>query len=110
MVIMTPSPRFELIYPPVIKQQLKTIESKYHSLIREILEDQLTFEPDIETKNRKPLKRPVDFGATWEVRFGLGNRFRVYYRIDHDSHEVILQAIGEKIGHRLFIGGKETEI
>ena len=54
---MAPQTRFEIIYPPIIKQHLKSIEAKYYSLIRESLETQLQFEPAVETKNRKPLKR-----------------------------------------------------
>lgn len=107
---MVPFRQFEIIYPPIIKQQLKFIESKYYSLIRESLEKQLQFQPDVETKNRKPLKRPVVLGAKWEARFGPENRFRVFYRIDYDQEQVILLAIGEKVGNHLFIAGEEVEI
>ncbi len=110
IVMDAPKRRFEIIYPPIIKQHLRAIESKYWSFIEETLEEQLQFGPDVETNNRKPLKRPVDFGATWEVRFGSDNRFRAYYRIDYDAEEVIVQAIGEKFGNRVFIGGKEIEL
>ncbi len=107
---MAPQRRFELIYPPIIKQQLRSIETKHYSLIRESIEKQLRFQPDIETRNCKPLKRPVVIGAKWEIRFGPGNRFRVFYRVDYDNEQVILLAIGEKIGSRLFIGGEEVEL
>jgi mRNA-degrading endonuclease RelE of RelBE toxin-antitoxin system len=101
--------RFELVYPPIIKQHLKSIEAKYYSLIRESLETQLQFEPDVETRNRKPLKRPVVFGAKWEIRFGADNRFRVFYRVDYDQQQVVILAIGEKIGDRLLAGGEEIK-
>ena len=107
---MAPVKRFDLIYPPIIKQHLKSIEPKHYSLIQESLKAQLQFQPDVETKNRKPLKRPVVFGAKWEIRFGPDNCFRVFYRVDYDNQQVILLAIGEKIGSRLFIGGEELEI
>ena len=110
MVMMTPAKRFELIYPPIFKNQLKVIDAKYYSLIQESLEILLSFQPDVETKNRKPLKRPVTFGATWEIRFGPDNRFWVFYRVDNDSEYVVILAIGEKIGSRLLIGGEEIEI
>jgi len=108
--MMAPTKRFELIYSPIIKQHLKSIEAKYYSLIQESLETQLQFQPDVETRNRKPLKHPVVFGAKWEIRFGPENRFRVFYRVEHDYQQVILLAISEKIGSRLFIGGEEQEI
>jgi len=57
-----------------------------------------------------PLKRPVAFGAKWEIRFEPNNRFRVDYRIDSGNQQVIILVIGEKIGYRLFIGGEEIEI
>ena len=110
LVMMSPLKRFELIYPPIIKQHLKSIESRYYSLIQKSLEVQLQFQPDVETKNRKPLKRPVVYGAKWEIRLGPDNRFRAFYRIDYDKEQVILLAIGEKIGNRLFFGGQEVEI
>jgi mRNA-degrading endonuclease RelE of RelBE toxin-antitoxin system len=110
MVMMVPPERFELIYPPIIKQHLKFIEAKYYSLIQESLENQLQFQPDIETRNRKPLRRPVVFGAKWEIRFGPDNRFCVFYRVDYDNEQVVLLAISEKRGNRLFIGGEEVEI
>lgn len=109
MVMMSPKRQFELIYPPIIKEHLKTIEPKYWSLIRDSLEAQLRFEPDSEARNRKPLKRPVVFGAKWEVRFGPNNRFRAFYRIDYDEQEVVILAIGDKTGNRLVIGGEEIE-
>jgi len=102
--------RFSIIYAPLVRQHIKTIEIKYYSLLREALQEQLQFHPDIETRNRKPLKRPVVFGTKWEIRFGLDNRFRAFYRVDYDHDQVIVLAIGEKIGNRLFFGGEEVEI
>jgi hypothetical protein len=70
----------------------------------------LQFEPDIETTNRKPLKRQVAFEAEWELRFGPDNGFRVFYDIDMTSHEIHILAIGEKLRNRLVIGGKEIKL
>ena len=110
MVKMGEERKYVLIYAPVTKLHLKTIERKYHALIRTSIEDELQVEPDVETRNRKPLKRPVTFEAEWELRFGPDNRFRVFYDIDMDSHEVHILAIGVKEGNRLFIGGKEVKL
>lgn len=104
---MTPRCPFELIYAPLVKMHLKAIEPKYYSLIGESIEAQLRFEPDIETRNRKPLKRPVVFGAQWEVRFGPENRFRAFYKINQQDNQVEILAIGVKQGNRLNIGGEE---
>ena len=107
---MTPKQRFLLVYAPITKLHLKTIERKYYSLVRATIENKLQFEPDVETRNRKPLKRPVTFEAEWELRFGPDNRFRVFYDINIESHEVYILAIGMKEGNRLLIGGKEVKI
>jgi mRNA-degrading endonuclease RelE of RelBE toxin-antitoxin system len=110
MVIMTKRYKFILIYSPITKAHLRTIDSKYYSLIRASIEKNLQFEPDIETTNRKPLKRQVAFEAEWELRFGPDNRFRVFYDIEMTSHEVFILAIGEKDRNCLVIGGKEIKL
>jgi len=101
---------FKLIYAPLVKNHLKAVESKYYSLIRSTIEKQLRFEPDVETRNRKPLKRPIDFEAEWEIRFGPNNRFRVFYEVQRENHQVNILATGEKKVGQLFIGGKEFEL
>ena len=100
---------FILAYDPEVHQHLRAIEVKYHSLIRTTIEEQLRFEPEDETRNRKPLQRPVTFEATWEIRFGPENRFRVFYAVDHERREVQILAIGVKTRDRLVIGGQEVE-
>ncbi len=102
--------RFELIYAPEVKYHLREIERKHHSLIRKTIVKQLQFEPDAETRNRKPLQRPVAFEATWEIRFGPHNRFRVFYEVDRTHRKVHVLAVGVKRGNWLFIGGKEIEL
>jgi len=48
--------RFGLIYAPQqVKTHLQAIERKYHSFIRRTIETELQFEPNVETRNRKPL-------------------------------------------------------
>jgi mRNA-degrading endonuclease RelE of RelBE toxin-antitoxin system len=100
---------FDIIYAPQIKQHLRIIERKYHSLIRKEIETHLQFTPDVETRNRKPLSRPIEFGADWELRCGADNRFRVFYEIDREHGEVHILAIGVKRGNRLFVGGEEVK-
>jgi hypothetical protein len=99
---------FSLTYDPGVKNHLRAIEPKYHSLILERIEEQLTFQPDIPTRNRTPLEGPPLLGADWEIRFGPDNRFRVLYRIDAANHEVEILAIGVKDKERLYIGGEEV--
>ena len=108
--MMSPSQRFELIYAPEVKQHLRAIDRKYYSLVRRTLETQLWYEPDVETRNRKPLKRSVTFEADWELRFGPGNQFRAFYEVDRGQGKVYILAIGVKQGNRLFIGREEVQL
>jgi len=105
---MGPKQRFELLYAAQVKQHLRAIERKYYALIRQEIEAQLPFEPEEETRNRKPLKRPAQSGAEWELRCGPGNRFRVFYEVDREAVVVDVLAIGIKERGRLYIGGEEV--
>src|SRR5262249_17388107 len=108
MAIMTRRQPYELVYARGVTKHLASIEPKYDRLIREKIEDQLRFEPNVETRNRKPLGRPAPCGATWEARFGPDNRFRVLYDLDGAQPAVHILAVGEKEGNRLIVGGEEV--
>ena len=109
---MTPEQPFDLVYAPAVKGHLRAIERKWYSLIRDVIETQLSFDPDVETRNRKPLKRSITEleTAEWEIRFGADNRFRVFYAVNRPHGEVYILAIGEKRGERLLIGGEAVDI
>jgi len=107
---MTSQASFDLVYDPLVKQHLQVIERKYHSLIRQTIEEQLQFEPEVETKNRKPLKRPIAIDADWEIRFGPDNRFRVFYQVDRENTAVYILAVGVKPKNQLFIGKEVIEL
>lgn len=101
---------FSLIYAPVVHQHLDAIDAKYDTLIHAKIEEQLTFEPAVETRNRKRVRPPAAFEAEWELRFGPKNRFRVFYQIDHENRLVRIVAIGEKDRNRLLVGGEEVTL
>ncbi len=100
--------RYDLIYARELKEHLRVIDRKHHSLIRKTIEEQLWFEPDVETRNRKPLRRGPLYDAEWEIRFGPDNRFRVFYEVNRDRRTVSILAIGLKKGDRLWIAGQEV--
>lgn len=101
---------FAIVYDPRIKDHLKAIERKHHPLIRRTIEQQLSYEPESEARNRKPLLRETEFEAEWELRFGPDNCFRVFYSVDSDRRDVLVLAIGVKQGNRLFIAGEEIKL
>jgi mRNA-degrading endonuclease RelE of RelBE toxin-antitoxin system len=103
---MTPAQRFRLFFMPVTRQHLQHIDRKWHMLIREKCHEQLTYDALVETRNRKPLRRPI-LDAAWKIRFGPDNQFRVFYRVDQSRGEIYIVAIGEKKGNRLYVGGEE---
>jgi mRNA-degrading endonuclease RelE of RelBE toxin-antitoxin system len=109
LVIMARRQPYSLVYAAEVKNHLRAIDAKYHSLIRSEVEAQLFFDPDVETRNRKPLQRPIAFGADWELRLGPDNRFRVFYQVDAERREVRVLAVAVKDRDRLFIGGEEFE-
>ena len=102
--------RYDLVYDREVRNHLAAIERKYHSLIRRAIERMLTYEPEREARNRKPLVRPSTLSTAWELRFGSANRFRVFYRADEERHEVHILAIGRKEGNHLYIGGTEFRL
>ena len=89
---------------------MAAIERKHYSLIETTIGEQLSSDPQVETKNRKPLARPSALGTAWELRFGPENRFRVFYRVNASAYEVRILAIGVKTGSKLRIGGEELDL
>lgn len=69
------------------------------------VDEQLLYEPTLETRSRKKL-RPNSV-AEYELRIG---KFRVFYDVDEPVKIVKIEAIGYKEGSRLFIHGKEYEL
>jgi mRNA-degrading endonuclease RelE of RelBE toxin-antitoxin system len=99
--------RFQIRFAPEVVEHLDVIDRRYHHLIEKTLDERLLYAPDHETRNRKPVEQPAPFDATWELRFGPGNCFRVFYEIDDAARVVWILAIGIKERHRLLIGGEE---
>ncbi len=98
---------FSLIFSLDAVTHFDSIEPKYHAELRRTINEQLTHTPTEETRNRKPLQEPAPFEATWELRCGPDNRFRVFYDVDLESKSVEVLALGVKDRNRLTIGGEE---
>jgi len=97
---------YDLIYDTEVQSHVSKIDRKYHSLIRKEIKDQLRYEPETETRNRKPLTRPSVLGSSWELRFGPDNRFRVFYRVNQENRQVYILAVGIEVKDQLIIGGE----
>jgi hypothetical protein len=107
---MARRPKFALVFAPETVAHLDSIERKYHRLLERVIDARLSYTPEAETRNRKPLEPPAPFGATWELRCGPRNRFRVFYEVDESEQRVRVLAIGVKEGNRLWIGGEEFRV
>ena len=83
-------------------EELRQFRKRDSTTIFDEIERQLTYQPDVETRNRKPLRsHPL---GEWELRV---DKFRVFYDIDTENETVLVKAVGVKIGNKLFIRGKE---
>src|SRR5438552_522939 len=107
---MAKRPEFRFRFAPEPVSHLDLIEPKFHRLLRDAIREQLAYRPGDETRNRKPLNAPAPFEASWELRCGPDNRFRVFYDADPATRQVLILAIGVKDRNRLLIGGEEYEL
>jgi mRNA-degrading endonuclease RelE of RelBE toxin-antitoxin system len=104
---MTDSAVFRVVFAPETVRHVAAIDRRHHGLIRRSIRRLLAREPDSPSRNRKPLHPPAPFESTWEIRFGPGNRFRVFYDVDAEAHTVWILAIGVKVRDRLWFGDEE---
>jgi len=104
MIVRSP---FAILFEESVEAHLSPIDRYERSAILDAIEEQLTYEPIETTRNRKPLRIPNSIGATWELRCGLNNRYRVFYDVDAEDRIVVVLAVGRKVGNRLVIGTEE---
>jgi mRNA-degrading endonuclease RelE of RelBE toxin-antitoxin system len=89
----TEEARLDLFFYSAFERKIITTE----------IRTQLSHQPLVETKNRKPLRsNPV---APWELRVG---KFRVFYEPDQHSRTITIVAVGHKEHNLLLVRGKEV--
>jgi len=88
-----------------VKAQIRQLSARQRVQLLDAIEEQLTHEPMIETRNRKPL-RPNPL-APWELRVG---ELRAFYEVAIQENEVRVLAVGQKRGNSLLIEGKEVRL
>jgi mRNA-degrading endonuclease RelE of RelBE toxin-antitoxin system len=97
--------RYRIALSRVSLSHLQALTAREQRLIRDALNEQLSYEPAVQTRNRKQM-RP-NLLAVWEPRVG---DFRVYYDIDEGELIADIRAIGIKRGNQVSIGGKTIEL
>ena len=95
---------YEIDFVESAKRQLDALTIPERTGVVGGIEEQLSHEPSVKTRNRKEL-RP-NAVAPWELRIG---NMRVFYDIVEPDRVTIL-AIGRKEGNKLYIEGKEIQL
>ncbi|HUK83982.1 MAG TPA: type II toxin-antitoxin system RelE/ParE family toxin [Verrucomicrobiae bacterium] len=97
---------YRIEYSPDSEDHLRALTARQQAMVLDAVDEQLTHQPHIETKNRKPMRpNPV---APWELRVG---KLRVYYDFtDEPKRVVYIRAVGIKERNKVNIGGEEIEL
>ena len=93
---------FQIAYTDSALDDISTFRKNEQMTIFDTVDEQLIYQPDVITRNRKRL-RPNDT-AQWELRI---DDFRVFYDIDFDEEKVEVKVVGLKQGAQLLVRGKE---
>ncbi|MBI5527742.1 MAG: type II toxin-antitoxin system RelE/ParE family toxin [Deltaproteobacteria bacterium] len=97
--------KYAIEFSPVVESHLTVLTARQRRIVLSAIEQRLSSEPGVETKNRKPM-RPNPL-APWELRVG---NLRVYYDIDETAGLVVVLAVGTKEGNMVRIGGEVIEL
>ena len=66
-------------------KEVRDLRKRDSTMILDEIEEQLTYQPNVETRNRKPLRaHPL---GEWELRV---DKFRVFYDIDTENETVLV--------------------
>jgi mRNA-degrading endonuclease RelE of RelBE toxin-antitoxin system len=97
---------YAIEYSPEADDHLKALTARQRAIVFDAVDEQLAYEPTVETRNRKPMQpNPI---ALWELRLG---ELRVYYDVEDDPEPLVsIRAVGIKKRNRIFIGGVEIQL
>ncbi|HUT56187.1 MAG TPA: type II toxin-antitoxin system RelE/ParE family toxin [bacterium] len=97
--------KYRIEYSPETLEHLRALSARQQATVLDTVEKQLSFQPTMETRNRKPMRpNPV---APWELRIG---NLRVYYHIDGIERIVRVLAVGIKQRDQVRIGKKVIKL
>ena len=100
-----PTGPYTIEYTVEAWKHLAAIRAHERSAVTAAVDAQLLWQPNVPTRNRKPM-RPNSLSG-WEMRVG---NLRVYYDVLDVERKVLIVAIGRKQGDRITIGGEEIEL
>jgi mRNA-degrading endonuclease RelE of RelBE toxin-antitoxin system len=97
---------YQIEYTDAAIEHLKFLTTRQQRTVLDTVDEQLKYEPLVETRNRKPME-PNSL-VTWELRIG---NLRVYYNVEVNTVSVVyIQAVGVKNRNRVRIGQEEIEL
>lgn len=97
---------YRIEYSPDAEEQMRALTTRQQAIVLNAVERQLTHQPTVETKSRKPMRpNPV---APWELRIG---NLRVYYDVEHEPDAAVcVRAVGVKERNRVRIGKEVIQL
>jgi len=97
---------YSIEYSPEAEKHLRFLTARQQAMVLDTVDEQLTHQPTVETRNRKPM-RPNPL-APWELRI---STLRVYYDVeDTPEPKVYIRAVGIKRRNRIRIAGEIFEL
>ena len=98
--------KYRIEYSPETEEHFRYLSKRQQGIVLDAVERQLQFQPDIETRNRKPM-RPNPL-APWELRIGT---LRVYYDFEDSPERVVfIRAVGIKQRNNVKIGREMIQL
>jgi mRNA-degrading endonuclease RelE of RelBE toxin-antitoxin system len=97
---------YRIVYSPAAEAHLRQLTARQRATVFEAIDEQLSHQAAVETRNRKPLRaNPI---APWELRVGI---LRVYYDVSEGPQSTVaIQAVGVKRRNQVYIGGKAIDL
>jgi len=98
--------KYRIEYSPVTEKHFRALTKRQQMIVLETVEKQLQYQPNVETKNRKPMRpNPI---APWELRIG---DLRVYYDFENEPEPIVsVRAVGIKERNKVRIGKEVIEL
>ena len=98
--------RYTVRYSPETEKHMQVLTARQRTNVLDAVDEQLTYEPTVETQNRKPMR--ANALAPWELRIG---ELRVYYDVQETPEpEVEIRAIGVKERNQVPIANKVVKL
>lgn len=98
--------KYRIEYSPVTEKHFRALTKHQQMIVLETVGKQLQYQPNVETKNRKPMRpNPI---APWELRIG---DLRVYYDFENEPEPIVsVRAVGIKERNKVRIGKEVIEL